>query len=63
MRDRHRRPRTGEGAAGAPRRGPAPTPGQHNHELLCDLIGLSEAEYRRLEADGIIGAVYTENAT
>ena len=44
-------------------RGPAPTPGQHNHELLCDLIGVSEAEYQRLEADGIIGTVYTENAT
>ena len=46
-----------------PVRGPARTRGQHNHELLCDLIGLSEAEYRRLEADGIIGTVYTDNAT
>ena len=44
-------------------RGPAPTLGQHNHELLCDLIGVSEAEYRRLEADGIIGTVYREDAT
>ena len=63
MRDRICRPRTGEGAAGTPARGPAPTLGQHNHELLCDLIGLSEAEYRSLEADGIIGTVYTEDAT
>ncbi len=28
----------------SPLRGPAPTLGQHNHELLCDLIGVSEAE-------------------
>ena len=33
------------------------------HAGLCDLIGLSEAEYRRLEADGIIGTIYTEDAT
>ena len=46
-----------------PARGPAPTLGQHNHELLCDLIGLSEAEYARLEADGIIGTIYAEDAT
>ena len=44
-------------------RGPAPTLGQHNHELLCDLIGVSEAEYQRLEADGIIGTAYAEDAT
>ena len=44
-------------------RGPAPTLGQHNHELLCGLLGVSEAEYQRLEADGIIGTVYTEDAT
>ena len=42
---------------------PAPALGQHNHELLCDLIGVSEAEYRSLEADGIIGTVYAEDAT
>ena len=47
----------------SPVRGPAPTLGQHNHELLCGLIGVSEAEYQRLEADGIIGTVYTEDAT
>ena len=47
----------------SPVRGPAPTLGQHNHELLCDLIGVSEAEYQRLEADGIIGTVYAEDAT
>ena len=33
------------------------------HAGLCDLIGVSEAEYQRLEADGIIGTVYTEDAT
>ena len=42
---------------------PRPDLGQHNHELLCDLIGVSDAEYQRLEADGIIGAVYAEDAT
>ncbi len=47
----------------SPVRGPAPTLGQRNHELLCDLIGLSEAEYQHLEADGIIGTVYREDAT
>ena len=40
-----------------PRSHPRPA----NHELLCDLIGVSEAEYQRLEAHGII--VYAEDAT
>ena len=47
----------------SPVRTPAPTLGQHNHELLCGLLGLSDDEYERLEADGVIGAVYTEDAT
>ena len=33
------------------------------HAGLCGLPGVSEAEYQRLEADGIIGTVYTDNAT
>ncbi|GLE51711.1 CaiB/BaiF CoA transferase family protein [Mycobacterium montefiorense] len=34
---------------------PAPTLGQHNHELLAEL-GLSPAEIAHLEADGVIGS-------
>jgi crotonobetainyl-CoA:carnitine CoA-transferase CaiB-like acyl-CoA transferase len=43
--------------AGAKRliRSPAPTMGQHNREILCDLLGLGEDEYRVLERDGVIG--------
>ncbi len=44
-------------------RGPAPTLGQHNRDLLCGLLGLDEDEYRRLEQDEIIGTVYREDAT
>jgi crotonobetainyl-CoA:carnitine CoA-transferase CaiB-like acyl-CoA transferase len=36
-------------------RTPAPTMGQHNHEILVDDLGLDEAEYAALEAKGIIG--------
>lgn len=36
-------------------RTPAPTLGQHNHEILSGLLGLSEAEIAKLEADEIIG--------
>ncbi len=45
-----------------PVRGPAPTLGQHNEELLCGLIGLSQAEYQQLVEDQIVGTVYLENA-
>ena len=34
---------------------PAPTLGQHNRELLGDLLGLSDAEMDDLEREGIIG--------
>ena len=35
-------------------RGPAPTLGQHNHEVLSEL-GLSDADIAALERDGVIG--------
>ena len=34
---------------------PAPTLGEHNREILSDLLGLSAAQIDRLQADGIIG--------
>ncbi|MGQ4808502.1 Succinyl-CoA--L-malate CoA-transferase beta subunit [Candidatus Entotheonellaceae bacterium PAL068K] len=33
---------------------PAPRVGQHNAELLCELLGYSEAEVEQLRADGIM---------
>ncbi len=36
-------------------RTPAPTLGQDNHDILCDLLGLSEDEYAALESDDVIG--------
>ena len=34
---------------------PAPTLGQHNHEVLVGELGVSEGEYERLMKAGIIG--------
>jgi crotonobetainyl-CoA:carnitine CoA-transferase CaiB-like acyl-CoA transferase len=34
---------------------PAPTLGQHNHEVLSSILGLDEAEIERLEEEGVIG--------
>lgn len=36
-------------------RSSAPTLGEHNHEILCGLLGLGEDEYAELQASGIIG--------
>ena len=36
-------------------RSPAPTLGQHNHEILVDDLGIDEARYRELEDRQIIG--------
>ena len=34
---------------------PAPTLGQHNEEILTDLLGLDGAEIEQLARDGVIG--------
>jgi crotonobetainyl-CoA:carnitine CoA-transferase CaiB-like acyl-CoA transferase len=34
---------------------PAPTLGQHNHEVLSEALGLSDAELSELESAGVIG--------
>ena len=36
-------------------RTPAPTLGQHNEHVLCGILGLSLADLRDLEAEGVIG--------
>jgi crotonobetainyl-CoA:carnitine CoA-transferase CaiB-like acyl-CoA transferase len=36
-------------------RRPAPTLGQHNHEVLCGVIGLSDDDYAKLVDTGVIG--------
>ena len=36
-------------------RSPAPTLGQHNHEVYGGLLGFSAEEIDALEADGVIG--------
>jgi crotonobetainyl-CoA:carnitine CoA-transferase CaiB-like acyl-CoA transferase len=42
------------GDDGARVRGPAPTMGQHNEEVFMRLLGLSQARYEQLVADGAI---------
>jgi crotonobetainyl-CoA:carnitine CoA-transferase CaiB-like acyl-CoA transferase len=34
---------------------PAPTLGQHNHEVLSSILGLDDAEIEQLEDEGVIG--------
>jgi crotonobetainyl-CoA:carnitine CoA-transferase CaiB-like acyl-CoA transferase len=46
---------TGPPPAGRWYRSPAPSLGQHNDEVLRDLLGLSPEEIAELRADGIIG--------
>jgi crotonobetainyl-CoA:carnitine CoA-transferase CaiB-like acyl-CoA transferase len=36
-------------------RTPSPTLGQHNHEVLSEVLGLDDAEIRRLEEQQVIG--------
>ena len=38
-------------------RGPAPTLGEHTHEVLRELLGLDDDELARLEAAHVIGTV------
>lgn len=38
---------------------PAPTLGQHNRDVLCGLLGLSDAEFDQLERDAVIGSAPT----
>ena len=33
----------------------APTLGEHNHDILCGLLGVSDDQYAALERDGVIG--------
>jgi crotonobetainyl-CoA:carnitine CoA-transferase CaiB-like acyl-CoA transferase len=35
-------------------RGPAPMFGQHNREIVCNILGYDEARYRELESSGIV---------
>ena len=44
-----------EGAKPLAIRSAPPTLGEHNHEILVDLLGLSETEIDELTRDGIIG--------
>jgi crotonobetainyl-CoA:carnitine CoA-transferase CaiB-like acyl-CoA transferase len=37
-------------------RTPAPTLGQHNREVLVDLLGVDPTEYEQLEEGGVIGS-------
>jgi crotonobetainyl-CoA:carnitine CoA-transferase CaiB-like acyl-CoA transferase len=46
-----------EGVLPYPVRHMAPTLGQHNREVLCGMLGQTEADLERLVRDGIIGTV------
>ncbi len=41
-------------------RGPAPTLGQHNREVLQDILGYSDARYAELEQEGLVGTSPTK---
>jgi crotonobetainyl-CoA:carnitine CoA-transferase CaiB-like acyl-CoA transferase len=43
------------GGAAAGVRGPAPLLGEHNREVLCDLLGYAAADVERLAAQGVLG--------
>ncbi|MDE2695963.1 MAG: CaiB/BaiF CoA-transferase family protein [Chloroflexota bacterium] len=45
-----------------PVRGPAPTLGQHNEDVLMGILGISRERFEELERDQVIGTVYTEDA-
>jgi len=46
-----------EGPLPYPVRHMAPTLGQHNRQVLCDMLGVPESDLPRLAAEGIIGTV------
>ena len=46
-----------EGPLPYPVRHTAPTLGQHNREILCDMLGVPEADLERLAKEGIIGTI------
>jgi crotonobetainyl-CoA:carnitine CoA-transferase CaiB-like acyl-CoA transferase len=41
--------------APAPEVRPSPRLGEHNREVLCEWLGLSEERYAELAADGVLG--------
>ncbi|MBI4640748.1 MAG: hypothetical protein HY731_08645, partial [Candidatus Tectomicrobia bacterium] len=41
---------------------PANCLGEHNHYVLHELLGLSQAEITKLEEEQIIGTIYLETA-
>ncbi len=43
-------------------RGPAPRLGEHNEEILRDLLGVDAARYDRLIETEVIGTTYLETA-
>jgi crotonobetainyl-CoA:carnitine CoA-transferase CaiB-like acyl-CoA transferase len=59
-----RMPRFPIRSSGGPRRwhrAPAPGLGQHNHDVLSELAGLSDDEIAALERDGVIGTKTHQN--